>query len=698
MKLFSKYGVLLIGILWVSAGAPEVFAFSIGEIQVQSKFGEKFNASVEINLDFDGPVEVGLGDVSDYNKLVLDRQDIIDALVVDPVPPGGGLRKTVQIRSNNPLFFPSFNLVVWAIHNGGTLLENFLVTVDFQQSLALNVRGNKKKSPKSPNNEPRQGSRESLKPLDGQEKTSQPAEMQQKEVLEKGSLKEQAVAAEPESPFRTPESKTPNEEPKVAPEEIEVLSSEAIVPVPAKAQVMHRRRLSGVIWAHPRSFPDLTTVSAIQADVIGTETAPSATPNTVTSTLVEKTGPEIVQSLPLSNKEYVLKKGEGLFSISRKLKIGNYHPAQIAIAIWMHNIDKFIFGNINGIQEGVQLDLENLEEQVSAINLATARSILKNQTVEWNLTRSATRVKPEVQGKNIPEIPLPSERLEDHADLFEQVTGWQTTWENMDIEGHLAYYQDLGTENPSQIRKKRFLARHPEPHLETSSKMLVLKEGNPLVFFEQEFYSETLKSRGLKEQEWTRTHSGWKIRGEKFYELSAQSAREPLANPDDLKARVNTEKTIKLSFVIHVSSHANESSVVSLTNRLRQNGFDAYWVSVRISKEIQIYRVYVGRFSDWNQAQRVVRILRKKPFGGHATAIPYRFALQVGEANSLIEARMLLESLRKSGLSGLLLVSYGEPAGIHFRVVVGAFKKADNATWILQQLKQSGFIGKLISP
>ena len=393
-----------------------------------------------------------------------------------------------------------------------------------------------------------------------------------------------------------------------------------------------------------------------------------------------------------------MKKGEGLFSISRKLKIGNYHPAQIAIAIWMHNIDKFIFGNINGIQEGVQLDIENLEEQVSAIDLATARSILKNQTVEWNLTRSATRVKPEVQGKNIPEIPLPSERLEDHADLFEQVTGWQTTWENMDIEGHLAYYQDLGTENPSQIRKKRFLARHPEPHLETSSKMLVLKEGNPLVFFEQEFYSETLKSRGLKEQEWTRTRSGWKIRGEKFYELSAQSAREPLANPEDLKARVNTEKTIKLSFVIHVSSHANESSVVSLTNRLRQNGFDAYWVPVRISKEIQIYRIYVGRFSDWDQAQRVVRILRKKPFGGHATAIPYPFALQVGEANSLTEARILLGSLRKSGLSGLLLVSYSEPAEIHFRVVVGAFKKADNATWILQQLKQSGFIGKLISP
>ena len=519
--------------------------------------------------------------------------------------------------------------------------------------------------------------------------------------MEKGSPKELAVVAGPESPSRTPEPKTPNEEPKVAPEEAEVLSPEAIVPVPAKVQVMHQRRLSGVIWAYPRSFPDLTTVSPVQADVVRTETAPSATPNTGTSTLVEKTGPEIVQSLPLSNEGYVMKKGEGLFSIARKLKIGNYHQAQIAIAIWMHNIDKFIFGNINGIQEGVQLDIENLEEQVSAIDLATARSILKNQTVEWNLTRSATRVKPEVQGKNIPEIPLPSERLEDHADLFEQVTGWQTTWENMDIEGHLAYYQD--SETPSQIRKKRFLARHPEPRLETSSKILLLKEGVPLVFFEQEFSSETMKSRGLKELEWTRTPSGWKIRTEKFYKSSAHAAQEPLANPEDLKARANTEKTIKLSFVIHVSSHANESSTVSLVNRLRENGFDAYWVSVRISKEIQIYRVYVGRFSDWDQAQRVVRILRKKPFGGHATAIPYPFALQVGEANSLTEARMLLESLRKSGLSGLLLVSYSEPADsepaeIYFRVVVGAFKKADNATWILQQLKQSGFAGKLISP
>jgi len=675
----------------VIAGAPEVSAFSIGEIQVQSKFGEKFNASFEINLDFDGPVEVGLGDVSDYKRLGLDRQDIIDALVVGLVPPGEGLRRTVQIRSSNPLFFPSFNLVVRATHNGGTLLENFLVTVDFQQSLALNVRGGKKKSPKLSDDEPR---REPQEPLSDQEKTPQPAKMQQKEmkqVLEKDP--DQAVAAEAESPPGIPESKTPNEEPKVASEQA---PPEAIVPVPAKGQAMHRRRLSGVIWAHPRPLPDLTTMSPVQTDVVKTETASSAASNTGDFPVVEKPATETVQSMPPLNEGYVLKKGEGLVAISRKLKVGNYHPAQIAVAIWMHNIDKFIFGNINGIQEGVQLDLENLEEHISAIDLATARSILKSQSVEWNLAKSTTPVTVEVQEKNIAEIPLPAERLEDHAGLFEQVLGWQTTWENMDIEGHLAHYQSLGAENPSQIRKKGFLARHPEPRIETSSKILLLKEGSPLVFFEQEFSSGTLKSRGLKELEWTRTDSGWKIRAEKFYELPAHST--PLANPEELKAHINTEKTTKLSFVIHVSSQADEPSSVSLVNRLRENGFDAYGVPVRISKEIRIYRTYVGRFSDWDQAQRVVRILRKKPFGGHATAIPYPFALQVGDASSLTEARMLLESLRKSGLSGLLLVSYNETTGTHFRVVVGAFKKADNATWVLQQLKQSGFTGKLISP
>jgi hypothetical protein len=651
VKLFLKYGVLLVGILWVMV--PEVFAFSIGEFQVKSKFGEKFNASLEIDLDSDGPVEVGLGDVNDYNKLGLERQDIIDVLVLDPVQPGSGLKNTVQIRSNNPLFFPSFNLVIRATHNGGTLLENFLVTVDFQQSLALNVPGKKKKTLSEKLPDPQQ------EPALSQEEAPRPPEIQQFVKEESSTEQEQKVASK--SP-ETPDDKASSEESEEG--------VQPIVPVPAKAEVKHRRRLSGVIWANPRPKPDSTTAE------------------------VEKTGPEIVRGAPASRDAYVLQKGEGLFSIARKLKIGNYHPAQIAAALWMNNIDKFIFGNIHGIREGVQLDLKNLEEHVSGIDLQTARNILNNQAVEWKLTKSATPAEAKVS--TVLEIPLPSERLEDLADLFEQVKGWQTTWENMDVAGHLAYYQVLESENPFLTNKKQLLTRYSKPHLETSFKLLVLKEGVPIVFFTQAFSSENLKSWGLKELEWTRSQSGWKIRGENFYEWFSHSGDEPFENQVGLDDRANATKA--LAFIIHVSSHSNESSALSLTNQLRENGFDAYWAPVRMSKDTFIYRVYVGRFSDWNQAHRVVRILRKKPFGGHATAIPYPLAVQVGEAKSLQEARMLLESLRKSGLSGLLLVSYNEPTGVHFRVVVGAFKKADNATWMLQKLKEFGFAGELVSP
>jgi hypothetical protein len=650
VKPFFKYGVLLIGLFWVMAS--EVYAFSIGELHFKSKFGEKFDASFEIKLDFDGPVEVGLGDSDDYTKLGLERQGIIDGLILDSAQPANVLKRTLQIHSNNPLFFPSFNLVVWATHNGGTLLENFLVTVDFQQSLSLNVRGKKKNtSPKKITKyEPGPTVSPEMAPLSNKRE-----QLVKDESLVKKQQEENLLSRRPEAS----NSQFLNEE---------SLLLKSIDPVPVKNAVKHQRRLSGVIWANPRPNPDLAAME------------------------MEESGG--VQSLSTEKGIYILQKGEGLLSVARKLKADKYHPAQIAAAIWMHNIDKFIFGNIHGIRAGAKLDLNNLEEHLTTIDLNAAKNILKNQAVEWKLTKSATSVQEEVL--SISEIPLPSERLEDLANLFEQVRGWQGTWEKMDIKEHLAYYQVLETENPFLNNKKLLLARYPKPHLETSSKFMVLKEGVPMVCFTQAFSSGNLKSQGLKELEWTRSSSGWKIRGENFYESFSHSGKQSLGNDSGSSHSVNADRT--LSFVIHISSHSKKAEALSLTNQLRKNGFDAYWAPFRMSMDTFIYRVYVGRFSDWNQAHRVVRILRKKPFGGHATAIPYSLALNIGKPDSLQDARLILESLRKVGLSGLLLASYSEPLGIHFRVVVGAFKKAYNATWMLEQLKQFGFAGELITP
>jgi len=666
VRLFFKFGIVLLSMLWILVS--EGFAFSIGELDVRSQFGEKFDGTFEIDLDFDGPLEVGLGSVDDYSKIGLERQDIIDELILDSVLSDEKLKATFRIRSNKPLFFPSFNLVVRASHNGGTLLENFLVTVDFQQSLALNVRGKKKKS--LPKEIPQS------KPEPGVSQGAQPAEEQniaEGEVIVEKKQKPAPVKAQAAEPH----------DDKASSVESQDLATNPIDPTPIKDGVVHRRRLSGVIWASPRSAPELR-LEPKPTKNIELEAKKSVEKN-------EKT--DLAQKKSTPKKVYVLQKGEGLFSFVRKHNLGNYHPAQMAVAIWMRNIDKFIFGNIHGLQAGVKLDLTNLEEYVSEVDLQTARKILRDQEVEWKLTKSVDTVKEEPATA---QIPLPSERIEGFDELFKQANGWQTTWKKMEIEKHLSYYKVLEDGNSFMNSKKRLLSRYPKPRVETSSKFVVLKEGVPIVFFDQAFSSETLKSRGLKELKWDHSESGWKIIGEKFHEWSSGSEGQNLESVADVGAK--NKQTLPLSFIIHVSSHSQKSAALSLTNRLRENGFDAHWTPVRVSMQTFIYRVYIGRFADWNQAHRMVRLLRKKPYGTHSTAIPYPYTIQVGETNSLPAARTLLESLRKSGLSGLLLVSEDEAKRTNFRVVVGAFKKAENASWMLQQLKLNGFAGVLMSP
>ena len=673
MKLFSKHRVLLAGVFWILVGTCDVSAFSIDALQVKSKFGEKFDASFDIHLDTEGPAKVVLGDADDYRKLGVDRQDITNALLINPAVASGGLKKTVQIYSDNPLFFPSFNFVVRATHNGGTLLENFLVIVDFRQGLSLNLGQGKTKTPKPQHNTIEQ------EPLLSEITVLRPVEL--KPVVEELT----GILEGAGSHVRNPVPPSPDIELKTD------FKVHPRTPVPYNYRALNRRRLSGAIWAYPR----VVEATPFQKDFVRAESIPVSGSQPKAPSSEQKTDSHNRPDRILLSENYALKKGEGIFLISRKLNIKNYSLSQVAVAIWMGNIDKFIFGNINGIREGVSVDLQKLEYHLAKIDLGAARNILRSQQVEWDLAINATRVPPQVVDKTLVEIPLPVENLEGIADLFEQVKAWQSTWVKMDVERHLGFYQPLENANSSRLKKERFFSLYPTPHLITSSKILALKEGEPLIFFEQDFSSNNVPVKGLKELEWRRPQSAWKVYKETLYEPPSRSMPHPLKG---LEEQNDGKKMIALSYVVHVASHDDQVTAINFVNRLREGGFDAYWVPVKISKETGFYRVYLGRFANWEQAERMVEILKKRKFGLYATAIPYPFALQVGEVATLTEARALLVSLRKSGFSGLLLVSYDESAGVHYRVLVGAYKKAVNTTWMLRKLEQSGYAGKLVSP
>lgn len=641
---------ILIGlILGAFLVATPALAFFVGDIEIKSKFGEIFEATFAVHLDTNKDYEVVLGDVDDYKKLGLTRPSIVNSLKLEKPVEATGTKKIIRVVSNNPLFFPSFNLVILARHNGGTLLENFLVTVDFQKGLAINALGKKNKKQTAPLAGPEIVKKD---PPIKKEKVSPPV---------KGSgVPEQKAEKSPQKPKVTPEK--PKES---LPEETSADGALAVAPTPVVNRLQNRRRLSGAIWAVPKNVPPLVAEGRY----------------------------------PSSGDSILLEKGEGLFSVARKIQIQDIHPARIAVALWMRNIDKFIFGNINGIQAETRLEVSEIRELAGQIDLQTAKNVLNSQTKEWNLIK----VKPgkvEDEKPSIQEVPLPTERIDQLASIFDWISGWKSSWEKDDIEKHISYYRTSGLENsekssalesPVGGKKKKLFSKHSNPSLNLSLPNLISKQGGSWVVFEQHFLSKSLESVGTKEVKILLENGNWKIEEEKFY------AEE---NEITKSLRGENEKSSKnLPFVIHGSSHSNESEAISISNKLRENGYDAYTAPVRISKDIQIYRVYIGRFATWNQARRVVKVLRGKRLSGHATAIPYPFTLQVGEVSSIVESRQLLEKLRKTEISGLLSITKGGyQEGVQFRVFVGAFKKPENAVWMMQMLKEAGFSFKRIRP
>ena len=229
MRKNLKTGVLISTVLAIFLASP-VFAFSTGNVQIKSKFGEVFDASFEVNLDHKGAYEVVLGDVSDYKKLGLVRPSLMNSLILEKPTIATGLKKVIHISSQNPLFFPSFNLVILAKHNGGTLLENYLVTVDFQKGLAINALGNKNKKSSPP-------------PKTKNTKIESPIEKGKALQLDLALSKQKEVIVPQKPQIES------NSSPSIS------FNNKVVAVAPTTAVVNHlqsRRMLSGAIWAVPK--------------------------------------------------------------------------------------------------------------------------------------------------------------------------------------------------------------------------------------------------------------------------------------------------------------------------------------------------------------------------------------------------------------------------------------------------------------
>jgi hypothetical protein len=500
-SFFRKYAIILLALIFYAPANG--YAFSFGEIEVHSGFGEKFEAVIELNAQGTGLLDVSLGRQQEYKLLQLPRASIVDELKVSQPIQDLGRRKIIRLVSDKPLFFPSFHLVLRASHDGDTIYKDYLITVDFQQNLALNYKEKdrfrrKDKNSKEPlekQNDSSQISADRLAAIQEKENSSEdgaiPQEARQQVVGDeflvvsapsdfaidparptgRGKLVTPAsgatwVSVRKTTPlsgdFSTEEEKA--EAPKVVEETAEVpVVAEVKEPVakkvpdniesgsasaPSKLADVDERVAPPAEMIPPMSRMDagenLYSDRRLQALISSRDKYAIRSPTKLEVVAVDKgeglSTEKFYAGGLISGKSQAVHKGQTLFAIAREVSLSEHGPARIAVALWLENQEKFIHGNINGIKVGTQFNLAGLMDRLATLDDQTASAILRNQWREWKVLRESKQFPEEESNHAIEEYPPPSQQVLDKEKLFLALEDWKNTWEEGDFDGHIQHY------------------------------------------------------------------------------------------------------------------------------------------------------------------------------------------------------------------------------------------------------------------
>jgi cell division septation protein DedD len=783
MQMISSQRVIWMGMMLALAmHVPSLaYAFSFGDIRVKSTFGERFEAEFELKLDDKGEFDVSLGGKGEYEMLELNRQSIMDNLKIEVPPRGRGLTKTVRVVSDKPLFFPSFDLVVRASHGGDTIMKSYLITVDFQQNLALNLQGGKRKSNKTKpqtlkQNKDKIGADsavseevvEANKQVDGASRVipapssfsiapSSVADRQRVAMPSSGSiwvaprginqlqspashveeldqiadaLVKSSPEAEPvsEKPLPLEEDKQKSEDSMTADSSSGELAAkpsepsiETLAEVPAeksvqavKPQVLVEngeqhysdRRFKKLEKGESGDYEIRTPVQLAKVEeMLPVDEVPRSSSPTDSGGADSGISPsqESGKGFLLGNSRKI-QKGQNLLQIARELPVPSFDTTRVAVALWLENQDKFILGNMNGVRVGTRFNLDNLRERLETLDANTARAILRNHWREWKILRNKNRV-PEEEEASIEEVSPPSQQTFDKMEIFDLLRNWKRSWEEGDLPGHMENFSlesnlngGRGGQNLRSM-KKRMFQRYREVQLDIHRSSLFLKGGRFWVSFYQGFSSEKIDSFGRKEIEIIRDDKSWKIANERF-KLKRYREKENLSLQDASESEeMVTEKVMDSPFVIHVSSHISARESGEVIGELRNEGYNAYLSFVKISPTRNIYRVYVGRFTDWDLARELALDLRSLKIGEHAIPTQHPYAVEVGDYSSEEDAAEKMDSLRAQGLSPFLFTTSEDGFfSPRFRVYLGAFIKAAEAVTLAEALQEMEIPHSIVTP
>ncbi|VAX23872.1 hypothetical protein MNBD_NITROSPINAE04-196 [hydrothermal vent metagenome] len=406
-NLFASLVILLM--VFASARAE---AFSLGAIRVTGAFNKQFKAEIPVRTDGRKGLAVWLGSERDYKKLGVKRPSFLGSLTVQVADhPTLPKQKIVYVTSSEPIYQPSFNLVIKASMGGGMILENYFLAVDFQKNLSLELPSSK--------DEEQEAIEKLAKRLAAkkQPKKKKPATLENIRMEEEKAVQRKETATsfvknekkKARSPVKTP-----------APVIRQDLK-------PAKAMTKEPAPITPVTTPKP-----IVTAKPIQQKPVVVDV------DTEVVSLSEPVKPAggvlPVFSDPGANV-FAVKRGDSLYKIARKLGAERKDYNRVVVALWKENHKSFIKGNIHGLMAGAKIKYGNVNETVKSITVAEARKIINDQWPEWT---NKLRVAPprKVTKKIIAQpklIKIPARKMALRSSALAALSDWSKT-QNLDDE------------------------------------------------------------------------------------------------------------------------------------------------------------------------------------------------------------------------------------------------------------------------
>lgn len=629
------------------------WGLGLGDIEVRSAFTKKFEAVIPVALqDDDGELDVEIGKGTDYQLMQLARPEFIDWLLLtvepDPEEPGG---RIIVITSPKPIYRPSFNLVIRASAGGGTVMENYLLAVDFRKSLVIDLP------------EPQEEEEESAGVATGETVLPRPP-----------PVAVAPVVAPSIAPVAVPDKM--DEEPVAVAEAVE--EKEPFVVVVKKVETVEKPK-SVKKPQKPSPQPKRIVLPPKKVEVSKALEVPKAleAPEVVQATEAGQKisgGSEFIKLNPdIFKNRRVVQSGDTLYGIARKLGASRKDRPAVVVAIYLENEHAFVNGNINRLISGAKLNYSRVNEFSASVTSFDARAFIERQFAQW---------------KSRKRVPIRIENLAMNRIAFRDVLLFLENWKGHWAENNMKTlagdyannFRDRRGRNKTRFLniRKRFNNQHPNIKLLFENIAATRMGKSVSVTFTQLFSSDNYSSMGRKRLALKPSFSGLKIMREEFTLLKQSSSG-------------------KHAWVVHLASYRGKATVKAHIGRLQSAGFTAFEAFALHPDGNKWYRLMVGRAGGREQARRLASELRKA--GEPYTAVlELPFALEVAVYDDYEESLGALKTLSENGLSPYLLETVDAKGKARYAVYAGAFATDEEAETTREMLMKEGMETRITAP